>query len=76
MNCFYCKRGEMVASVTTHVVDLGHCIVIIRNVPCYECELCGKKEYSDEVMSHLDKIVSEAKNSVADVFLKDYRVAA
>ena len=76
MKCFYCKRGEMVESVTTYVVDLGHCIVIVRNVPCYECDLCGKKEFSDEVMMRLDLFVKEAKTSASEVCLKDYHIAA
>ena len=37
---------------TTDVTDLGNCLVIIRNVPCYKSKMAVKKayvEYSDGV---------------------------
>ena len=58
--CFYCK-GDMKLSTRTHVVNDNGCLIIIKNVPCEECEQCGETEYSDEVMEQLDLIVSNAK---------------
>ena len=37
---------------TTDVTDLGNCLVIIRNVPCYKSKMAVKKayvEYADGV---------------------------
>jgi YgiT-type zinc finger domain-containing protein len=55
--CFYCKCKTTKPSVTTHVVTFDNCVIIIKNVPCEECEECGEKYFSDEVMSRLEKIV-------------------
>ena len=53
--CFYCKCKTTKPSVTTHVVTFDNCVIIIKNVPCEECEECGEKYFSDEVMSRLHK---------------------
>ena len=39
--CFYCK-GDMKPSTTTHVVDYDGCVIVIKNVPCEECQQCGE----------------------------------
>lgn len=41
--CFYCK-GDLINSITTHVVNYKNCIIIIKNVPCEECEQCGDRK--------------------------------
>ena len=41
--CMYCKGKTMLPSLTTHVVNYKNCIIIIKNVPCEECEQCGEK---------------------------------
>lgn len=69
--CFYCK-GDMKPSTTTHVVDYNDCIIIIKNVPCAECQQCGEIEYSDDVMQHLDDIVNNVKKLMQDVSVIDY----
>ena len=74
--CMYCKSGEFVESLTTHVVNHKNCLIIIKNVPCMECEQCGEKYYSDEVAKHLDRIVSAAKKMTQEISVIDYQVAA
>ena len=76
MKCFACKNGEFANHTTTHVVDFGHCVVIVRNVPCEECEICGEKVYSDEVAQRLDEIVQQACRLMNEVSIIDYRMAA
>ena len=46
--CMYCKNNTTVNSATTHVVNYKDCIIVIKNVPCLECEQCGEKYYTDE----------------------------
>lgn len=70
--CFYCKCNTTIPSVTTHVVTYGKCVIIVRNVPCEECEQCGEKYYSDEVMEKLEIIVNKAKELASEVFVTDY----
>ena len=47
--CMYCKNSTTVKSTTTHVVNYKDCIIVIKNVPCLECDQCGEKYYTDEV---------------------------
>lgn len=70
--CFYCKCKTMVPSVTTHVVTLDNCVIVIKNVPCEECEQCGEKYFSDQVMEQLEIIVDKAKQLASEVFVTDY----
>lgn len=71
--CAYCKEGSMKQSYTTHVVDLKNCIVIVRNVPCEECERCGEKYFSDAVMEKLEEIVATAKEFSSEIMVVDYK---
>lgn len=70
--CFYCKSDTTVPSFTTHVVTFSTCVIIVKNVPCEECEQCGEKYYSDEVMEKLEIIVNRAKELASEVFVTDY----
>jgi YgiT-type zinc finger domain-containing protein len=63
----YCKCKEVVESVTTHVVNYKGCVIVIKNVPCEECEQCGEKFYSNEVARHLEKIVNVANTVVEGI---------
>ena len=56
MNCFLCK-GDMENQQVTHTVDLGNCIVIVKNVPASVCAQCGEVWYSGTVAKQLEKIV-------------------
>ena len=72
----YCKCDEFIDSKTTHVVNHKNCLIIIKNVPCVECEQCGEKYYTDEVAQKLDKLVSAAKLMTQEISVIDYRHAA
>ena len=74
MNCFYCK-GTIKDSVTTHVVKLKKCIIIIKNVPCTECVQCGETFYDNDMALQIDKIVKELKTAITEVVIIDYFVA-
>ena len=66
----------MIPSVTTHVVTLKDCVIIIKNVPCEECEQCGEKYFSDEVMEKLDSIIDKAQEVAGEIFITDYNLRA
>ena len=34
---------------TTSVTDLGNCLLIVRNVPCYKCTECNEIIYTGDV---------------------------
>lgn len=74
--CMYCKCKTTVPSSTTHVVNYNNCIIIIKNVPCEECEQCGEKYYSNEVAKQLELLVNMAKKFMQEIAVIDYSKAA
>lgn len=74
--CMLCKDNSYKENVTTHVVTYGNCIIIIKNVPCLECELCGEKYFTDEVAEKLEKIVNSVKTLMQEISIIDYSSAA
>ena len=70
--CFYCKCSTTIANTTTYVVTLERCVIVIRNVPCEECEQCGEKYFSDDVMERLEQIVERAKSLPSEIVVMDY----
>lgn len=75
-NCFFCKNGTVEHSVTTYMLDLKDCIIIVKNVPCEECSLCGEKYFTDSVMERLEAIVKKAHEIASEVFVADYEKLA
>jgi YgiT-type zinc finger domain-containing protein len=75
MNCFYCK-GKLTASITTHVVKLKTCIIIVKNVPCTECIQCGEVFFDNEVALQLERIFKELKTAIMEVTIVNYNLAA
>ena len=63
MTCFVCK-GTVKEGFATFTVDMGKCIVAVRNVPAFICEQCGDTGYSTETSKRLDEIVSSLTDSV------------
>ena len=74
--CTFCKCKETVSSSTAHVISRNDRIIIIRNVPCVECTLCGEKSYSSEIVKKLDTIVSDACKIIQEVAVIDYNKSA
>ena len=70
--CKYCKNNTTIDSMTTHVVNYKNCIIVIKNVPCFECTRCGEKHYTDEVAEHLEDIVNMSKNLMQEIAVIDY----
>ena len=48
------------------------CIIVVRNVPCLECPICGETTFADEVSERLEKIVNSAKAVLQDISVIDY----
>ena len=69
--CFFCK-GDLKQSNTIYTVSINDCIIIIKNVPCMECQQCGEKYFDDDVMIKLENIIERVKNVVSEVTVVDY----
>ena len=74
--CMFCKNTTTIQSTTTHVVNYKDCIIVIKNVPCLECDQCGEKYYTDEVAEKLEMIVNMAKKLMQEIAVIDYKQAA
>ncbi|MBQ9214173.1 MAG: type II toxin-antitoxin system MqsA family antitoxin [Bacteroidales bacterium] len=75
MNCPHCGN-EAERNTTTFTVDLGEVLIVIRNVPCYQCEHCGEIVYDATVYQKIETIVNAAKQSRQEVSIVDYRNVA
>ena len=70
--CKLCKCDTVKQSTTTHVVNYKNSIIVIKNVPCEECEQCREKYYTDEVAERLEIIVNMAKKLMQEIAVIDY----
>ena len=70
--CMYCKSGTVVESTTTHSVDYKGSIIVIKNVPCLECDQCGEKFYTGTVAEKIEKIVERTKSLNLEMSVIDY----
>lgn len=75
MTCYKCN-AEFVDSTNTYFVDLGNCMVIVKNVPCLKCPKCGEVFYEDTVAEKLEEIIQQVKNFVTEVAIVDFSDAA
>ncbi len=74
--CMFCKCDTVKESTTTHVVNYKGSVIVVKNVPCEECEQYGEIFYSDEVAERLEKIVEAAKKLLQEISVIDYERAA
>ena len=70
--CNACFRDDKIKTSTTFTVEYKGCIIVIRNVPCLECPICGETTFTDEVSERLEKIVNSAKTVLQDISVIDY----
>ena len=73
--CFLCK-GKLENKLTTFMVDVGNCIVIVRHVPSQVCRQCGETSYTDEVAEQLECIVNSVRNTMTEIAVVNYHPAA
>lgn len=72
MEC--CAKAEK--EFTTDVTDLGSCLVIVKNVPCYKCTECNEVIYTANVVKRLENIIEQAKIVMQEISIIDYRKVA
>ena len=73
MTCFYCK-GNMLESTTTYMIDLGRCIIIVKNVPCKKCSQCGEVVFDGIVVTKLEQITDQLENTMTEIAVVNYPV--
>ena len=75
MLCMNCG-AKAENSTDTYVADLGSCLLIIRNVPCYKCTECNEVIYTGDVIEKLEKITEAAKKFTQEISVVDYSKVA
>lgn len=71
MRCFMCK-GQLIDKSTTFMVDVGNCIIIVKNVPSQVCSQCGEASYSDDVAKRIEGIVNSLRSSITEIAVVSY----
>ena len=73
-----CMKGGANAEngLTTYVEDLGSCLVIVRNVPCYKCSECDEVIYTGDVVEKLEEIIDNAKKMMQEISVVDFSKVA
>lgn len=75
MRCLKCGSAAE-KGLTTSVTDLGTCLIIVRNVPCYKCAECNEVIYTADVVQHLEKLIESSKTLMQEISIIDYSRAA
>lgn len=75
MTCFLCK-GKMKPGFTTHMMELPHCLLIVKKVPCMICEQCGEVAFDSDVIEQLDRIAAKAGDAMTEIAVVQYKKSA
>lgn len=75
MRCQECGAAAE-KGLTTSVTDLGECLIIIRNVPCYKCTECNEIIYTADVVQRLEQMIEAAKSLMQQISIIDYSQVA
>ena len=74
--CNACFNDKKIKSTTTFTIDCNGSLIVVKNVPCMECETCGETELDDAVLKRLEEIVKQLKTVLQDVSVVDYEKVA
>ncbi len=70
--CNACFEDNKIKTFTTFTVEYNGCTIVVRNVPCLECQFCGEITFTDNVSAQLERIVDSAKTGLQDISVIDY----
>lgn len=74
--CMFCGSDFVVKSTTIHSVNYKDRVIVIKNVPCLECDQCSEKYYTDEVAEKLEIIVNMDRALMREIAVIDDKQAA
>lgn len=75
MICLKCNT-KAYKSTTTDVTDLGNCLIIIRQVPCYKCPQCDEVIYTGDVIRKIEHIVNTVKQNMCEINIINFTDSA
>ena len=74
--CTVCLSDEKIETKTTFTVEYNECLIVVKNVPCYECPRCGEIIFPDKVSEKLETLVESAKKIMQEISIIDYAKSA
>ena len=74
--CNACLSDEKIETKTTFTVEYNECLIVVKNVPCYECPRCGEIIFSDKVSEKLEALVEPVKMIKPELSVIDYSKTA
>ena len=74
--CKACFSDDKLNTKTTFTVEYNDCIIVVKNVPCLECPICGEITFTDDVSAKLEMLVESAKKKMQEISVIDYQKAA
>lgn len=71
MICMECGL-KVKQGIITDTIEINHCFIIVKNVPCYKCMECNAVFYTGDVTKKLEKMVSNAKGMKQEICVFNY----
>ena len=75
MKCIRCGK-DVYKSTTSEAIELENGVLVIRNIPCYKCEICDEIQFTGDVVKRLESIISEARKRIDEVVVINYEKVA
>jgi YgiT-type zinc finger domain-containing protein len=66
--CTFCD-GYLKESKTDYIEKNENHVILIRDVPCEECEQCGETYFSDQTVKTLEKILGRIQHISSEITL-------
>lgn len=64
--CNACFEDDKLELFTDFKLELNDRVIVVRDVPCLKCQVCGEITFSDDVSAHLEELVHETDYSLQD----------
>ncbi|MCI6258774.1 MAG: YgiT-type zinc finger protein [Treponema sp.] len=75
MKCIRCGN-ETYKSTTTEAIELNGGVLVIRNIPCYKCEICDEIHFTGDVVKKIEQIIASAKQHLQELSVVNFATAA
>ncbi len=71
MKCIRCGH-EAYQSVTTEAIEMDGGLLVIRNIPCYKCEICDEVQFTGDVVKQIEKVIADAKKHINEITVVNF----
>ena len=74
MKCMKCGKGAF-KSTTSEEIALEFGLLVIRNIPCFNCEECDEIFYTGDAVKKIEEITERVKLLKQEIAIVDYAKA-